>query len=166
MVRTRSILSLSSRRFDSRCSSDQSSGIGVIAKNAFWPLSSGPGDDSIAPPNERRKTGVHWMIERIVGQPDQVALATERLDPGVLSTAEVEQVVRLRVLGGDRVEDAAHERLLIVGQRLIGSPRRPELGGDPNHLGPDRAELALSGGDQTVGGQVVGPHRVTHLLGE
>ena len=32
-----------------------------MAKKAFCPLSSGPGDESIAPPNARRKTGVHWM---------------------------------------------------------------------------------------------------------
>ena len=61
MVSSRSIRSLSSRRFDSRCSSLQSSGIGVIAKNAFWPLSSGPGELSIAPPKARRKIGVHWI---------------------------------------------------------------------------------------------------------
>ena len=37
-------------------------------------------------------------------------LAAERLDPGVLGAAEVEQVVGLRVLGGDGVEHAADER--------------------------------------------------------
>ena len=37
-------------------------------------------------------------LERFVGQAEEIALHTECLDPGVLRTAEVEQVLRIRVL--------------------------------------------------------------------
>ncbi len=47
-----------SRRYDSASSAGQSAGGGVIEKNVFWPTSSGPGESSIAPPNERMNSGV------------------------------------------------------------------------------------------------------------
>ena len=55
-------------------------------------------------------------VERFVCQPDQVALAAERLDPLELLAAEVEQLLGRRVVGGDRVEDAAHQALLVGGR--------------------------------------------------
>ena len=146
---------------------DQSSGIGVIAKNAFWPLSSGPGDDSIAPPNERRKTGVQLDLERLVGEADEVALAAERLDPGVLLAAEVEQVVGLRVLGGDGVEDAADERLLVVRAAAARAARsaRARARAGPSRPGP-RTYSRSAAARIRSGVSVVGAHRVAHLLGE
>ena len=80
-------------------------------------------------------------LERLVGEADEVALAAERLDPGVLLAAEVEQVVGRRVLGGDRVEDAADERRR---RRRDGAstraPGRPQLArrGGPSRPGPPR----------------------------
>ena len=159
---------MSSRRYDSRCSAVQSSGIGVIAKNAFWPLSSGPGDDSIAPPKARRKTGVQLDLERLVGEADQVALAAERLDPGGLLAAEVEQVVGLRVLGGDRRRGRrGRARRSSSGSGPVGAPGRPQVAGQADHLGADRARTRARPRRRIRSGvSVVGAHRVAHLRGE
>ena len=158
---------MSSRRFDSRCSSDQSSGIGVIAKNAFWPLSSGPGDDSIAPPNARRKTGVQRISSGSSARPMTIALAAEGLDPGVLRTAEVEEVVGRGCSRGDGIEDAADERRLVVGSAARPAHHAGHSSrGEPDHLGADGLVFALGAGQDPLRGEFVGAHRVAHLRGE
>ena len=105
-------------------------------------------------------------VERFVGQPDQVALAAERLDPLELLPAEIEQLLGRRVVGGDRVEDAADQPLLVGGRFGAREPGRPQLRGDPDHLGADGAVVALRLFEDPLGRQVVGAHRVAHLLGE
>ena len=102
-------------------------------------------------------------LERLVGQADQVVLGAERLDPGVLGAAEVEQVVGLRVLQRDRVEDAADEAALVVRDRPAAAPRRPELAGEADHLGTDGDVLALRAGQDPLRRQGLRAHRVPHL---
>ena len=139
----------------------------MIAKNAFWPLSSGPGEESIAPAERAQEDRRPADLERLVGQADEVALDAERLDPGVLRAAEVEQVVRLGMLGGDGVEHAADERA-----------RRRRDAGSPGHQAGHRSRasrtisartarvLALRLGQDPLRGQRLGAHRVAHLRRE
>ena len=144
MVSSRSIRSLSSRRYDSRCSSVQSSGIGVIEKNAFWPLSSGPGELSIAPPNARRKTGVQRISSGSSARPIRSRSRQNASIRAISARQKSSSSSAARVLGGDRVEDAADERRR--RRRASGgrrAPRRPQLAGEPDHLGPDGHVVAL-----------------------
>ena len=155
---------MSSRRYDSRCSSVQSSGIGVIEKNAFWPLSSGPGELSIAPPKARRKTGVQRISSGSSARPMRSLLRAERLDPGVLRAAEVEQVVRLGMLRGDRVEHAPDERALVVGQRLVAGHQVGHSSRASRTISARTAAYSRSAAARIRSGvSVVRAHRVAHL---
>ena len=105
-------------------------------------------------------------LEGILGQAHQVALATERLDPGELLAAPVQEVPGRLMLDGDRVEDRP-DRRAVVGRRLaIGAPGRPELAGDPDHLGPDRHVLALRAFEDPGRAQLGVLEGVTHLRRE
>ena len=166
MVNSWSIRSLSSRRFDSLRSADQSSGIGVIAKNVGRPRSSGPGAMSIAPPDERRNFGVHWISSGSSARPMRSRSRQNASISAFSWQAEVEEHVGGRVFRGDGVEDATHEGAVVVGTRPVRAPRRPDLAGDADHLGPDHVELALGAGEDPLRGQLVGAHGVAHLPGE
>ena len=77
-------------------------------------------------------------LERLVGQPDEVVLAAERLDPAELGAAEVEGLLGRRMLDRDGVEDALDDRRVIARNGQIRAPHRPDLASDPDHLGADR----------------------------
>ena len=47
------------------------------------------------------------------------------------------------MIGGDRVEDPAHQPLFVGGRFGAREPGRPQLRRDPNHLGADGAVVAL-----------------------
>ena len=102
-------------------------------------------------------------LERFVGHAEDVPLAAERLDPPELRAAEVEEVLRLLVLSGDRVEDRP-DGLGLGGrlapgrcgrrQRPIRFPDRPRLAREADHLGPNRGVLALGALEHLVRRQV------------
>ena len=102
-------------------------------------------------------------LEWFVGQSDQVRLGAEGLDPSVLRAAEIEQVVRLRMLERDGIQHAADEDALVVRHRLPGAPRRPEIARQAHHLRTDRAVLAFRAGHDPFRRERLRAHRVTHL---
>ena len=135
----------------------------MIAKNAFWPLSSGPGRRQHRATERAEEDRRPADLERVVGEADEVALPAEGLDPGVLGSAEIEEVVGLGVLGRHGIEDAADERRFVVGSVMVGAPCRPELAREPDHLGAHGLVFALGAGQDPFRGQFVGAHRVAHL---
>ena len=153
MHRRRSIRSLSSRRYDSRCSSRPVVGHRGDREERLLALveRSGRREHRAAERAQERRRPAD--VERLVGHADQVAFRAERLDPGGLRATPVEEVVGRRVLGGDRVEDAADQRALVVGARPVAGTRSATLAGQPDHLGPDRDVLPLGRGQDPLGRQ-------------
>ena len=159
-----------SRRYDSASSAAHSSRTGVIEKNVFWPMVERPGESSIAPPNERMNSGRPVDVERLVHESDDARARGRRpRSPVELLAATEHELVGGRVVGGDRVERAADERALVVGHRLAGTPCRPDVARDADHLRPDGGVLALgparipAGGDLGVAQRVAQLRRVQRL---
>ena len=138
----------------------------MIAKNAFWPLSSGPAGDQHRATERAQEDRRPLDLERLVGEPDEVALRAERLDPGVLGPTEVEQVLSPGVLRGDGIEDATDERVVVGRDRLARAPPWPEIARKPDELDPDRDELAFGTRHDPLGGERRRAHRVAHLCPE
>ena len=109
ILRMRSAASFSSRRYEATASSPWLSSGGVIQKCDCWPRSSGPGLSRKARAAARMKTGVQVMIERVIGQRDEVPLAHEVADALDLRLAVADEAVGLLVLVGDGVEHALHD---------------------------------------------------------
>ncbi len=114
------------------------------------------------PHENRRPTD----LERVVGQADEIAVPAERLDPTELLAAEVEDRLALRMLEGDRVEHLPDRRRVVVRHRAVLEPLRPDLAGDPDHLGPDRGELGGRLLRDGVDRHLVRSERVEQLPGE
>ena len=89
-------------------------------------------------------------VERLVDERDHVVVAAERLDPGELRDAHIEELVGAGVIARDDVQGAAHQRRLVVRYGLAWSQLRPQLRGQPEHLPADRGELALRDLEQRV----------------
>ena len=166
MVSSRSIRSLSSRRFDSRCSSVQSSGIGVIAKKAFWPRSSGPGDESIAPPNARRKTGVQRISSGSSARPTR---SRSRQNASIRAFSSRQKSSRSSAFGCFAAMASRTPRTSAPSSAGIGSPGRQS-----GHRSPAIRIISVrtawysrsARGQDPLRGQRLGAHRVAHLGGE
>ncbi len=70
------------------------------------------------------------------------------------------------MLDGDRVEDGPDRRSVVGGRLAIGAPGRPQLAGDPDHLGPDRDVLALGAFEDPGRAQVGVLEGMAHLRRE
>ena len=93
-------------------------------------------------------------------------VAAERLDPGELRDAHVEQLVGAGVIARDDVQGAAHQRRLVVRYGLARSQLRPQLRGQPEHLPADRGELALRDLEQRLGCRLGVAQRMAKLRRE
>ncbi len=114
-------------------------------------------------PQERRRPA---DVERLVDDADDVVLRAERLDPRVLLPTEVEQGGGVLVLVRDRVEHPTDERAVLGGSRFSGSPGRPQIAGEPDHLAANGLVFALGRGEDMFRRQRRRAHRVAHLPGE
>ena len=79
---------------------------------------------------------------------------------------EGEQGGGVLVLGRDRVEHRADERTSLGGSRFSGSPGRPEIAREPDHLAANGLVFALGRGEDMFRRQRRRAHRVAHLAGE
>ena len=140
----------------------------MIAKNAFSPRSSGPGEiehrATECPQEHRRPLDLQWLV----GQADQVVLADEGLDAAVLLAAEIEQVRAGGVVGGDGIEHTTDQRRVVAlgRRRLVGEPCRPGVTGQADHLGANEIEFALGLLEDPFRRQLGRAHRMNHLARE
>ena len=93
-----------------------------------------------------------------ISVPPLISFRRLKLPPPTLNfqsvlTTEIEQRVCWLMLSRDRVEHTANERAVLGGTRFVGSPGRPEVAGEADHLPADRLVFPLGGFEDVVGGQ-------------
>ena len=137
---------MSSRRYDSPALGGQSSGIGVIAKNDLLALvERARARSSIAPPNARRKTGVQRMSSGSSARPMR---SCSRQNASIRAFSARQKSSRSSRRPGARAAIASstpRTRRASSSGRAAGrpAPGRPQVAGEPDHLGPDGRELAI-----------------------
>ena len=102
---------------------------------------------SIAPPNARRNVGVQRMSSGSSTMPMRSRSRQNASIRGVLGATEVEQVVgRPGARPRSRRAPPRTSATVLVGTRFAGSPGRPELAREPDHLAADGLVFALGRG--------------------
>ncbi len=114
-------------------------------------------------PEGTQEDGSPANLERLAGQSDDAAGAHERLDPGELRAAVIEQRLRPLVTPRDRVEHSPDGLAVgglgasggcCAGHRPVGYPCRPELTRQADHLATNGAVFMVGPLEDLLAGQV------------
>ena len=167
IVSSRSIRALSSRRYDSLALGRPVVGHRGDREERRLARVERPGRDEHRPAERAQERRRPADVERLVGEADEVAARDRTPRSGRSRRGRNRAAPRPGMLGRDGVEDAAHERAVVVrdGRRRGATSATGRRRAGPSRPGRRRTRARRRTGSAPAV-SVVGAHRVAHLAGE